>query len=172
MEVKSYEAPLWRNHNQEPCSGRPLMLLNHPELKIAQTLLLRKISANFLILNPEYLTSSANINLDLKQKLVVSIKRSIKILVDIEEELLPHHLMDNFNEDLNTLFTDMAWRSIRLEISQIKKRNKKKRIELSIDIIEKLNNIKALNGLPSYDDVIEYLVEAEAENKENGVNHG
>jgi len=169
MEMKSYEAPLWRNHNQEPNSGRPLMLLNHSDLKLAQTLLMRTVSVNSLSTHPEDLAPSVQNNSDLKNKLVVSIKRHIKTLSGIEEELLPHHLMDNFNEDLNTLFTDKAWRSIRLEISQIKKRSKKKRIEVSIDLIAKLNEIKTSNRLSSYDDVIEYLVETEQENNENGV---
>jgi hypothetical protein len=156
-----YKPKQWRNHYLAPVNGgRPILMLNIDELKLAGNLLLRYLSVSHFSENPDDFTSSIKLSPELKNKIFVSAKRQINKLSGIDDDVFPHHLLDNLNEDLNTIFSNECWKKIRLEISQIKKRNKKLRIEVSKDLVKKLNNIRQLNSLRSYDEVIDYLISA------------
>jgi hypothetical protein len=66
--------------------------------------------------------------------------------------------MDELNELLNSIFSDEGWRWVRKEISQLKKRENKTRIELSSELVSKLKELMEREGLRTIDEAIFHLL--------------
>jgi hypothetical protein len=158
-----YKPQPWRRHYGEQGQGRPLMLLGQDELAFCQPLLKRVLSSLFYHDHKELYSYHVVRNSEYRHKLFLSAKAKLKQLLKHDNSEDYHHEIDGLNEDLNIIFSDDGWKKIRLELSQIKKRNKKKRIELSGDLIDKLLLVKQKYNLSSYDEVIELLLERDEE---------
>jgi hypothetical protein len=143
-----------------------MTLLGINELKSSKKLLLKSLSIVYFAHNPDDFTAGIKLDANWREKLFSSIKKQIIQLYRIDSTIFPYHLMDNLNTDLNIAFSDDGWRKIKREIAQIKKRAKKKRIELSIDLIKRLQVIQKCHQLKTYDDVIDLLISDHAELKE------
>ena len=63
---------------------------------------------------------------------------------------------------LNQYFSDLGWRMVRKELSQIKKRQKKSHIEVSKDIILRLKRYMELERLDSFDQALDTLLSEHA----------
>ncbi|WP_412084366.1 hypothetical protein [Shewanella decolorationis] len=144
---------LWEYHYAAPSSGRKLLLLDKTELVFALPLIYRMVHpesvaerAEWFQLNQSQLSYTeliANLNL------LVQLRKKNQS-VDVQLKLV--------NGQLNQYFSDLGWRMVRKELSQIKKRQKKSHIEVSKDIILRLKRYMELEGLDSFDQALDTLL--------------
>lgn len=148
---------LWEYHYAAPSSGRKLLLLDKTELVFALPLIYRMVHpesvaerAEWFQLNQSQLSYTeliANLNL------LVQLRKKNQS-VDVQLKLV--------NRQLNQYFSDLGWRMVRKELSQIKKRQKKSHIEVSKDIILRLKRYMELERLDSFDQALDTLLSEHA----------
>lgn len=148
---------LWEYHYAAPSSGRKLLLLDKMELVFALPLIYRMVHpesvaerAEWFQLNQSQLSYTeliANLNL------LVQLRKKNQS-VDVQLKLV--------NRQLNQYFSDLGWRMVRKELSQIKKRQKKSHIEVSKDIILRLKRYMELERLDSFDQALDTLLSEHA----------
>lgn len=148
---------LWEYHYVAPSSGRKLLLLDKTELVFALPLIYRMVHpesvaerAEWFQLNQSQLSYTeliANLNL------LVQLRKKNQS-VDVQLKLV--------NGQLNQYFSDLGWRMVRKELSQIKKRQKKSHIEVSKDIILRLKRYMELERLDSFDQALDTLLSEHA----------
>lgn len=148
---------LWEYHYAAPSSGRKLLLLDKTELVFALPLIYRMVHpesvaerAEWFQLNQSQLSYTeliANLNL------LVQLRKKNQS-VDVQLKLV--------NRQLNQYFSDLGWRMVRKELSQIKKRQKKSHIEVSKDILLRLKRYMELERLDSFDQALDTLLSEHA----------
>lgn len=159
--AEKYKPKAWEYHYNAKPKGKPLMLLNFEELELSKSLLLKHLSYAAYIDDKTLYSSLINSDKDFRERNLFGIRKSIRDIFNNTKGIDLSHVMDGLNDDLNRTFSNEGWRKIRLEISQLKKRNKKKRIELSDYIINRLIGFKEENKLKTYEETIELLLERE-----------
>ncbi|KPN77640.1 MAG: hypothetical protein LRY75_02795 [Shewanella xiamenensis] len=151
-------AYFWEYHQEAPTSGRKLRLLDKAELVFALPLIYRMVHPdvvgekagwfNLLMHSPtSYTELIANINI------LVQLRKKNQT-VDVQ--------LQQVNRMLNQYFSDLGWRMVRKELSQIKKRQKKSHIEVSKDIILRLKRYMELERLDSFDQALDTLLSEHA----------
>lgn len=161
MNDETYKPKAWEYHYNAKPNGKPLMLLNFEELELSKSLLLKHLSYAAYIDDKTLYSSLINSDKDFRDRNLFGLRKSIRNIFNNIKCIDSSHLMDGLNDDLNKTFSNDGWRKIRLEISQIKKRNKKKRIELSDHIINRIISFKKDNKLKTYEETLELLFERE-----------
>ncbi|WP_299004174.1 hypothetical protein [uncultured Shewanella sp.] len=145
----------WQYHGKAPKAGRKLVLLKPDELPLALPLIYRRIQAKNASLQPTWF----NENIDNQEQAYFALEPLLTQLVQQRkkgEDILP--LLKTVNVSLNAYFSDLGWRMIRKELSQIKKRQKKSHLEVSNDIIFKLKHYMQKYQFDSVDQAIDNLL--------------
>ncbi|QYJ80491.1 hypothetical protein [Shewanella acanthi] len=148
----------WVYHGRAPSSGRRLLLLDKSELIFALPLVYR-------LIHPVNTTSRIDwFNQDEKSKTDYSLLIEQLNLLVKQRKLNTNidSILHKVNQLLNGYFSDLGWRILRKELSQIKKRQKKSHIELSKDIILKLKHYMEAELLDSFDQAIDTLLSEHA----------
>lgn len=145
----------WDYHQQAPKAGRKLLLLEKDELIFALPLIYRVIHPDNKLSKPLWFTQITSVEHDVYRDLVTA----LNLLVSLRKktQALEPQLL-TVNRLLNQYFSDLGWRMVRKELSQIKKRQKKSHIELSNDIITKLKVFIQQEKLDSFDQAIDTLL--------------
>lgn len=145
----------WQYHGAAPKAGRRLVLLKPDELHLALPLIYRRIEAKNMLLQPTWF----NENINNQEQAYFALEPLLTQLVQQRkknEDILP--LLKAVNMSLNAYFSDLGWRMIRKELSQIKKRQKKSHLEVSNDIIFKLKHYMQKHQFDSVDQAIDNLL--------------
>ncbi|MCL1126612.1 hypothetical protein [Shewanella surugensis] len=155
----------WQYQGETPKAGRRLVLLQEDELHLALPLVYRLIQPKAILLKPTWFTEKVNNQHssaagEIRQReayftlepLLTQLVQQRKVSEDISTPL------KEVNQLLNDYFSDLGWRMVRKELSQIKKRQKKSHIELSNDIIFKLRHYMQKHQLDSFDQAIDNLL--------------
>lgn len=158
----------WQYHNEIPKAGRRLILLSMDELLLAGPLIYRSITLNSIRYKPENYSASVNKNIienrqlltnfDLYNQVFENLKAVIEIRKNKTNVEQAQVKLQELNQALNLFFSDLGWRQVRKEISQIKKRQKKGHIEVSKDIINKLKHFMDKNQFDSFDQALDTLL--------------
>ncbi len=148
---------LWEYHHTAPTSGRKLLLLDKAELLFALPLIYRMV-------HPESVAERAEwFQLNLSQSSYTELIANLNLLVQLRKKNQPVDQQLQFvNRMLNKYFSDLGWRMVRKELSQIKKRQKKSHIEVSKDIILRLKRYMELERLDSFDQALDTLLSEHA----------
>ncbi|MBB1391556.1 hypothetical protein ACRN9Z_16810 [Shewanella frigidimarina] len=157
MEEKEYVAPQWSYDFYEP-KGKRMRLLSIEEVQLSSRLLNRNVKHTNCSTHPERYKSNFKAHVPYAEKIWLSVCRAIRNISALPVHAVHHHDMDALNHDLSLIFSDTGWRWIRKEISQLKKRSRKSRFELSADLLDELKSIMAREKLTTFDAVIDYLV--------------
>ncbi len=157
--VTQYKAPLWSNDDGKTKRGRPLVLLDSFELQLINKFLQKKIKRHC------WITNIKNYNANLLDKVANSyisettlLLKKLELIDVIEDEHIFE--LDRVNHNLNRIFSESGWRSIRFEIRQIKKRNKQIRVEISKDLFAQLEMIKKNEKLDNINSTLEFLIDS------------
>ncbi|MGL6123749.1 MAG: hypothetical protein ACRC1W_12195 [Shewanella sp.] len=154
------EPQAWIYQQDKPTAGRKLLLLEEAELIFALPLIYRLINPNSVESKPAWFCGS--------ESTPISYAEQITQLNELVHLRKIGHPLDNeltkVNNMLNQYFTDLGWRMVRKELSQIKKRQKKSHIELSRDIILRLKGYMETQKLDSFDQAIDTLLSEQYEN--------
>ncbi|WP_298774226.1 hypothetical protein [uncultured Shewanella sp.] len=145
----------WRYHGEAPKAGRRLVLLKPDELHLALPLIYRRIKAKNISLQPTWFNQEINN----QEQAYFALEPLLTELVQqrkMNEDIVP--LLKKVNVSLNAYFSDLGWRMIRKELSQIKKRQKKSHLEVSNDIIFKLKHYMQKQQFDSVDQAIDNLL--------------
>lgn len=158
----------WQYHNEIPKAGRRLILLSMDELLLAGPLIYRSITLNSIRYKPENYSVSVNKNIIENRQLLTSfdlynqVFENLKAVIEIRKNKTnveqANVKLQELNQALNLFFSDLGWRQVRKEISQIKKRQKKGHIEVSKDIINKLKHFMDKNQFDSFDQALDTLL--------------
>jgi len=153
----------WVYHGEKPKAGRKLLLLEVEELMLAIPLIYRLIHPDEMLLRkdwflPELIEDNSQESSRKSDKyisLVPLLQRVTQLRKDHELLSAP---LQQLNLSLNSYFSDLGWRMVRRELSQLKKRQKKAHIELSKDIITKLKHYMERGQFESFDQAIDNLL--------------
>ncbi|RTR33477.1 hypothetical protein [Shewanella atlantica] len=153
----------WVYHGENPKAGRKLLLLEVEELMLAIPLIYRLIHPDEMLLRkdwflPELIEDNSQESSRKSDKyisLVPLLQRVTQLRKDHELLSAP---LQQLNLSLNSYFSDLGWRMVRRELSQLKKRQKKAHIELSKDIITKLKHYMERGQFESFDQAIDNLL--------------
>lgn len=148
----------WEYHHAAPTAGRKLLLLDKAELVFALPLIYRMVHPDVVGEKAEWFnllaqTSTSYTELIANLNVLVQLRKKNQN-VDLQLQLI--------NRMLNQYFSDLGWRTVRKELSQIKKRQKKSHIEVSKDIILRLKRYMELERLDSFDQAIDTLLSEHA----------
>ncbi|WP_282109325.1 hypothetical protein [Shewanella algicola] len=157
MPTEKYVAPQWRYDYGEP-KGKRMRLLSIDEVKLASKLLSKHIRFANGSIQPDRYKPNFRKHMEYADKIWLSASRAIRNITALPENDVHHHEMDALNQDLQLIFSDAGWRWIRKEISQLKKREKKYRFELSADLSDQIKAIMVREDLKKFDDVIDFLI--------------
>lgn len=148
---------LWEYHHAAPTAGRKLLLLDKTELVLALPLIYRMV-------HPESVTERAEwFQLSQSQSSYTELIANLNLLVQLRKKNQPvDQQLQSVNRMLNQYFSDLGWRMVRKELSQIKKRQKKSHIEVSKDIILRLKRYMELERLDSFDQALDTLLSEHA----------
>lgn len=141
-------------YQQKPVAGRKLLLLHETELVLSLPLIYRLIHPEAVNLRVDWFCE-----LDDRQSAYVNLVTHINALLRLRKkaESLDAELV-RVNTILNHYFSDLGWRNVRKELSQMKKRQKKSHIELSNDLIVRLRHYMAVEKLDSFDQALDTLL--------------
>ncbi|AUD60451.1 hypothetical protein AYJ58_13595 [Shewanella sp. Pdp11] len=162
------EPQAWIYQQDKPTAGRKLLLLEEAELIFAFPLIYRLINPEAIASKPDWFCGA-----ELQTVLYTELVTQLNELVQLRKKArrLDNELM-KVNKMLNQYFTDLGWRMVRKELSQIKKRQKKSHIEVSRDIILRLKRYMESQKLDSFDQAIDNLLsEHDADNSQNHLQH-
>ncbi|MGE6314902.1 hypothetical protein ACQKC1_03805 [Shewanella baltica] len=162
------EPQAWIYQQDKPTAGRKLLLLEEAELIFALPLIYRLINPEAVASKPDWFCDA-----ELQRVSYTELVTQLNELVRLRKKTqrLDNELM-NVNKMLNQYFTDLGWRMVRKELSQIKKRQKKSHIEVSRDIIQRLKRYMETQKLDSFDQAIDNLLsEHDADNSQNHLLH-
>ena len=146
----------WRYHERAPKSGRRLLLLDITEIETCIPLLTRVLESKSLTRRVGWFTPDLLNNKEYYQTTYIAL---CNILQRLSEQVqYEQHDINYLNSLLNMTFSDLGWRNMRKEISQLKKRQKKSHIELSNDLIVTLKNYMQQHSFDSFDQAIDNLL--------------
>ncbi len=156
--TQKYNAPQWEYINGQTKRGRPLLLLSCEDLLLANSFLQKKIKRS------NWLDKKANYNQNLTDKIANEYVSETNLLLKYFEKLdsitdREIDTLNKLNQNLNRMFSEDGWRKIRFEIRQMKKRTKQVRLEISKQLFEQLQEIKAKERLDTTNSAIEYLID-------------
>lgn len=158
---------IWRYHTQPMYLGRPLFLLSWKEFlnPRIRALIVRNVDAlanDRKVVASEMYSHMIRHHRESRERAYLDFNAALrkfpmndKRYVEFRDEVDFHSL----NRTLNTIFSDNGWRKIRSEISQIEKRNKTKRVQLSTDVCQRLTAFKTALGLESMDAAVLTLLD-------------
>lgn len=144
----------WTYHHKAPTAGRKLLLLDKAELVFALPLIYRIVHPDLMMERASWFNLVAQ-----KPESYTELIANLNILVQLRKknQIVDLQLL-RVNQMLNQYFSDLGWRMVRKELSQIKKRQKKSHIELSNDIILRLKRYMELERLDSFDQALDTLL--------------
>ncbi|ADT94531.1 hypothetical protein [Shewanella baltica] len=148
------EPQAWIYQQDKPTAGRKLLLLEEAELIFALPLIYRLINPEAVASKPDWFCD-AELQTVSNTELVTQLNELVRLRKKTQR--LDNELK-NVNKMLNQYFTDLGWRMVRKELSQIKKRQKKSHIEVSRDIIQRLKRYMETQKLDSFDQAIDNLL--------------
>lgn len=157
MPAKPYIAPQWQYDYSEP-KGKRMRLLSKDEAKLAAGLLQRHVKYHSTIANSERYKSEFSLHASYAEKIWLSACRYLRKIDELPSDVITDIDMDALNQEMQLIFSDAGWRWVRKEISQLKKRVTKGRLEVSADLIDKLKSIMEREGLASVDEVLDHLI--------------
>ncbi|MGI2014180.1 hypothetical protein [Shewanella oncorhynchi] len=158
MSGKNYVAPEWRYKYGDKPKGKRMRLLSVAEAQLANHFLRRHIRHTMSTISPiRYQHNFVHFH-DTAEKFWMSASRLLRAIKRTPISGIEHESMDELNELLNSIFSDEGWRWVRKEISQLKKRENKTRIELSSELVARLKSIMKREDLGSIDEAIDHLL--------------
>lgn len=158
MSGNQYVAPEWRYQYGDKPKGKRMRLLSVAEAQLANHFLRRHIRHTMSSLSPTRYQHNFVHYHDTAEKFWVSASRLLRAVKRTPSHGIEHQSMDELNELLNSIFSDEGWRWVRKEISQLKKRENKTRIELSSELVSKLKGLMEREGLRTIDEAIFHLL--------------
>ncbi|MGL4476201.1 MAG: hypothetical protein ACRCT7_17370 [Shewanella sp.] len=154
----------WQYHGEAPKAGRKLLLVLWDEIPFALPLMYRYMTKDYYRRKPEWFEFTLTNEQSLSGlPLFANLNELMKSLLELRRQgdEQQHAALAQVNLLLNQYFSDLGWRMVRRELSQIKKRQKKGHIEVSKDIIEKLKSYMVSYQFDSFDDAIDNLLSVE-----------
>jgi hypothetical protein len=157
----------WNYHEQRKFPGSPLLLLSWEELRNEH---IRKLIIQHVELLPRGKECSINLRFshnvryhdELRQQAYLNFFRALRNFpinkihyIESRDESDFH----NLNWAINEIFSDDGWRQLRLNFTQIKKRTKVVRTQLSNETHKKLLRFRDEQGLESVDVAVQSLLE-------------
>ncbi|WP_432526864.1 hypothetical protein [Shewanella sp. GXUN23E] len=137
------------------------MLLQLDEISLAVPMIYRLLTNDSITRRPGwYHENIQSVNRLSESEVYSSLVDSLRALVNGLRSKSPNlnQLLNNSNIRLNQFFSDLGWREVRKEISQIKKRQKKAHIEVSKDIINRLKLYMDQEKFDSFDQALDNLL--------------
>ncbi|BDM64345.1 hypothetical protein NFHSH190041_17970 [Shewanella sp. NFH-SH190041] len=162
----------WQYHGEAPRAGRKLLLLQVDEIRLAVPMLYRMLDSDVIKRKPDWFSvevvhSQRLTDLTIYHELVDALRELVAIRKiarsDYNEQLVDN--LKQVNLLLNQFFSDLGWREVRKEISQLKKRQKKAHIEVSRDIIDQLKRYMEQHCFDSFDQALDSLLMAHTESE-------
>ncbi|MCT8865394.1 hypothetical protein [Shewanella xiamenensis] len=158
MSGKKYVAPEWRYQYGDKPKGKRMRLLSVEEAQLANHFLRRHIRHTMSNISPTRYQHNFIHFHDTAEKFWMSASRLLRAIKRTPVPCIEHESMDELNELLNSIFSDEGWRWVRKEISQLKKRENKTRIELSSELVSRLKGLMEREGLRTIDEAIFHLL--------------
>ncbi|MBV7316352.1 hypothetical protein [Shewanella sp. NIFS-20-20] len=157
----------WQYLGAAPKAGRKLLLIQEDEIPLVMPLLYRYMTKEYLRRKPDWFQCRLAPEQSLSQQaLFIELNQHMRLLLEHRRQRNAEQLQQALiltNQGINQFFSDLGWRMVRREFSQIKKRQKKGHIEVSKDIIERLRLYMAQHQFDSFDDAIDNLLCIELE---------
>lgn len=153
---------VWIYQQAAPSAGRKLLLLERDEITLALPLIYRLSHPEHVMLRPSWFVPDVVQRIESPQGQELHYSQLVPALNGlVASKKNAHELtqaLSQVNQLLNQYFSDLGWRMVRRELSQIKKRQKKSHIEVSKDIISRLKHYMETEHFDSFDQALDNLL--------------
>lgn len=147
----------WQFHNVNRKKGRSIALLSMNELTLALPILRKRTTVQYIHNHKEYF--HRHDPKFFEQNLAQAKERMSLLLYKYRKSSsFDDDVLTLLNMDLQQTFSDLGWVSFRREFSQLKKRQKKSRPEISNHVMSALRQQMEQSGWKSFDEAITALL--------------